>query len=345
MLSPSFVSENARGKVFVRWGLPLLALATAVLLYSQWGDIVTAMVGWQKTLHTMLAEHIRAVSQDAVKYGGALVALSFAYGAFHAVGPGHGKAIIVTYLGTNKESVWRGIVISLCAAMLQSLVAIALVSALARLLKFKLADVHNYGNDIALVSYVLVMLLGAMLVVSSVRRLLKVRRAKRESSAKSELRFKPVSPVQGLGKVTPTESNAPAMLHVEHGPDCGCPHAHVPKENQSLWQTLGVIVSMGLRPCSGAIVVLIYAHLVDVYFYGVLATFMMGVGTGLSVSAIAVATLYARAWLSRVVANPGAHASHMMSHYVRLAGGVVLVALGWSFYRAASLLAAGHPLF
>ena len=89
MLSPSFVSENARGKVFVRWGLPLLALATAVLLYSQWGDIVTVMVGWQKTLHTMLAEHIRAVSQDAVKYGGALVALSFACGAFHAVGPGH----------------------------------------------------------------------------------------------------------------------------------------------------------------------------------------------------------------------------------------------------------------
>lgn len=327
------------------WLCVVFFFAAAALLYSQWNDIVAAMVGWQKTLHAMLAEHIRSVSQDAVKYGGALVALSFAYGAFHAVGPGHGKAVIVTYLGTNRESVWRGIVISLCAAMLQSIVAIVLVSALARLLKFKLADVHNYGNDIALVSYVLVMLLGVMLVATSVRRLLKARRAKMKKSAPESLNFKPISPVQGLGKVTPVASPSPVMLHADHGPDCGCSHTHVPEENESLWQTLGVIVSMGLRPCSGAIVVLIYAHLVDVYFYGVLATFMMGVGTGLSVSAIAVATLYARAWLSRVVANPGAHASHMMSHYVRLAGGVVLVALGWSFYRAASLLAAGHPLF
>ena len=123
------------------WKLIFLAVAVAlcVIIYAQWGLFVASVVEWQKSLHTMLASHIRDVSEDVLKYGGAMVALSFGYGVFHAVGPGHGIAVIVTYLGTNKESIRKGIGISFSAAILQSLVAIVLVSALARLLKFKLA--------------------------------------------------------------------------------------------------------------------------------------------------------------------------------------------------------------
>lgn len=330
-----------------------IVIALGLTVYSEWSGFVSTTIEWQKSLHAMLADHIRAVSEDALKYGGALIALSFGYGVFHAVGPGHGKAVIVTYLGTNNESVKKGILISFAAALLQSIIAIVLVSVLAKVLKFKLADVHNYGNDIALVSYVLVVLLGVMLVFSALRRMVKVRRSNVQSDEPNTNKHnhKHHSNSHGDGQHDDTHSHSHSHDHA-HASDCGCSHTHVPEQGESVWQTLTVIASMGLRPCSGAIVVLIYAHLVGVYPYGVIATLMMGVGTGLSVSLIAVLTLYARSWIERfIVTNEESHGrthsflSDYFNHYVRLAGGFVLVALGWSFLTVASALNAGHPLF
>jgi nickel/cobalt exporter len=309
----------------------LVGLGFAV--YSQWSVFVSTVVEWQKELHSMLASHIRAVSENVFKYGGALVALSFAYGVFHAVGPGHGKAVIVTYLGTNKESVRKGIYISFAAAILQSVIAIILVSALARVLKLRLAEIHNYGNDMALVSYVLVIILGLMLVIGAMRRMLSVRSFRSEEKNAHK-----------------HEHHDHSIHHHDHshGSECGCSHTHVPEEKQSIWQTLTVILSMGFRPCSGAIVVLIYAHLVGVYAYGVIATLLMGLGTGLSVSLIAIATLRARSWLERFVITPGEgneHSHHAISHSIRFVGGAILIALGWSLYNAALVASSGHPLF
>lgn len=324
-------------KLFTVFILAVLAYA----LYSEWNAFVLTTVEWQKELHSMLASHIKSVSEDVYKYGGALIALSFGYGVFHAVGPGHGKAVIVTYLGTNRESIRKGIIISFAAATLQSIVAILLVSGLTSLLKFRLAEAHNYGNDMALASYILVMILGLMLVVGAIRRLLNSRKA---SPDHNEIKTKETD----QGDTHSHEFHKAHDHEHHHGTDCGCSHTHVPEKNETLWQTMTVILSMGIRPCSGAIVVLIYAHLVDVYHYGVAATLLMGLGTGLSISLIAVATLYARSWLERFVnvsAEVGAQTHFAYSHYLRLLGGIILLALGWSFYSAASALSAGHPLF
>jgi len=331
----SYLATTAKAMLLV------LVLALGFTVYSEWGIFVLTAIEWQKSLHEMLASHISAVSQDIFTYGGALIALSFAYGVFHAVGPGHGKAVIVTYLGTNKESVRKGIFISFTAAILQSVVAITLVSALAGVLKFKLAEVHNYGNDMALVSYILVTLLGFMLVVSSVRRMIKINRPIKKSNISDY-----------SGHINSHEHHGHHHHAGSHGSECGCSHAHVPEQNESIWQTVTVILSMGFRPCSGAIVVLIYAHLVDVYSYGVVATLMMGIGTGLSVSLIAIAILYARSWLERFINSFEQGdgrlqniVSQYFSHYVRLIGGVILIILGWRFYSVASVVSAGHPLF
>jgi nickel/cobalt exporter len=348
-LTPSFDREismksgtssvQTKMNTAIFWRLTLLGavVGLGILIYSQWGAFAVLVIDWQKTLHTMLASHISGVSDDALKHGSSLIALSFAYGVFHAVGPGHGKAVIITYLGTNRESLLKGVSISLCAAILQSLIAIVLVSALASMLKFRLSEVQNYGNDIALVSYALIVLLGAMLVVSSISRLLKLQRSKLPSSEHE---------YSGHSHRHDHSENQDQAHSNAAG--CGCTHAYVAEENQSIWQTITVILSMGFRPCSGAIIVLIYAHLVGFYTYGVIATLMMGLGTGLAVSLIAIGTLYARSWLDRFVSELGdasAHTHLSISHYVRFIGGAILVALGWSFYDAASTFNMVHPLF
>ncbi len=353
--STSSVQTSYFGKTskFVVLGV---MVALGITIYSQWPEFVLTSVEWQKTLHAMLASHISAVSNDAIKYGSALIALSFFYGVFHAVGPGHGKAVIVTYLGTNKENMKKGIFISLAAAILQSIVAIVLVSALARLLQFKLSEVHNYGNDMTLVSYILVIFLGAMLIVTSISRLIKLRLSQKQKKA-SKITHKP-DHTKSHTHNNPDHHSYHNHSHDHHehsndhdhthGSNCGCSHAHAPKQNQSALQTLTVILSMGFRPCSGAILVLIFAHLIGVYYYGVVATLMMGIGTGITVSFIAIGTMYARSWLERFASESGRisiFTRYSVSTYIRLIGGTILVFLGWSFFNAASVITSAHPLF
>lgn len=340
--------HNLYFRGFAKLACLLLILLFGAMAIMQWNAFVLITVEWQRTLHSMLASHIQAVSNDAYKYGGALVILSFVYGVFHAIGPGHGKAVIVTYLGSNKQSVWKGIFISFTAAILQSVIAVLLVSTLARFLKFKLADVQGYGADIASVSYLLVILLGCMVLVGFVKRWIALRRAMPKSKprdANSRLHEQTHPLVQSQDH-DHAHGHSHAHTH-EQDAGCGCSHSHLPSQDESVWQTLMVILSMGCRPCSGAIVVLIYAHLVGVYSFGMLATLLMGVGTGLSISLIAVGTLYARSLLERFIQvsdNETVHSASAYDVYLRGIGGVVLVGLGWSLYSAASLSGAAHPL-
>ncbi|MDE1461309.1 nickel/cobalt transporter [Spartinivicinus poritis] len=314
-------------------GLSLLLIVITV--YNSWDTFVITVAEMHKTLHALLASHIRAVSENAFNYGGALVAFSFFYGAFHAVGPGHGKAVILTYLGTHKESMWKGIFISLSAAMLQSCIAIGLVSALAIVLKFNLAEVKDYGNNVAVVSYFMIIMLGLTLVSTSIHRLRKLRHASKHSDHYHYSH-------------SDSDSHSHNSHTHHHDSGCGCSHAHVPEENQSLWRTLTVILSMGFRPCSGAIVVLIYAHLVGVYFYGVIAALMMGLGTGLLVSVVAIAAHLARSKLERLVARSNKISFYprlSISNYLRCIGGVFLVFLGWSLYSATLTTSSHQHLF
>ena len=67
---------------------------------------------------------IRAAKSDGSAVW-TLLAISFAYGIFHAAGPGHGKAVISSYLVANQETARRGIVLSFASALMQALVAVA----------------------------------------------------------------------------------------------------------------------------------------------------------------------------------------------------------------------------
>jgi nickel/cobalt transporter (NicO) family protein len=91
---------------------------------------VGGFAGWmlakQAELYRMLSSLIRAAKADgSAAY--TLLGVSFLYGVFHAAGPGHGKAVISSYLVANNETWRRGLVLSFASAMMQALVAIAIV--------------------------------------------------------------------------------------------------------------------------------------------------------------------------------------------------------------------------
>src|SRR5664279_2808370 len=128
---------------------------------------IGGFTGWifakQAEFYRMMSGTIRAAKADgSAAY--TLMGISFLYGVFHAAGPGHGKAVISSYLIANNETWKRGVALSFASAALQSLTAIAIVGIAAVLLG---ATAHVMGNTvrvIEMVSYALIVLIGLRLL-------------------------------------------------------------------------------------------------------------------------------------------------------------------------------------
>ena len=128
---------------------------------------VGGIIGWilakQSEFYREMSATIRAAKSDGSAVW-TLLGISFAYGIFHAAGPGHGKAVISSYLVANEETARRGIVLSFASALLQALVAVALVAVLAWLLSSTAKTMCSAEKAIEIVSYGLIAAFGARLV-------------------------------------------------------------------------------------------------------------------------------------------------------------------------------------
>lgn len=293
-----------------RFWITLLPLVTVgVILSWYWSDIMLSIVTYQQSLHERLADHIKQVNAQPWTVGGSLMLLSLFYGIFHAAGPGHGKAVLVTYLATQKENIRQAVGIAIAAALLQAVVAIGLISFVALLLEWSFRDTQQLGVQVQLASYGLVILLGLSI---------------------------------GFGALKQFWQNRGAHDH--------CHHAPALSNRLGMRQAITLVTSMGIRPCSGALLVLIYAHLVGVYAFGIASTFIMAVGTALTVSLIAVVSVVMRDRLKASMREDDHHHhdhGHLPdhSHWIRFAGAIVLVVLGTSLLVSGWTVNQSHPLF
>ena len=125
------------------------------------------MIGWilakQAEFYKQFSGLIRAAKADG-SAAWSLFGLSFLYGIFHAAGPGHGKAVISSYVVANEETWRRGVVLSFASALLQALVAVAFVGVAAALLNATAATMSRAVNMIEMVSYALIVLIGVRLL-------------------------------------------------------------------------------------------------------------------------------------------------------------------------------------
>ena len=268
------------------------------------------IAGWilaeQALFYRALDGMIRAARTDGSAYWG-LIGVSFLYGIFHAAGPGHGKAVISSYLVANEETWRRGVALSFAAALLQALSAIAIVAVAAVILGATAKAMGGTARVIEIVSYALIVLLGARLVWVKGRGFLR---------ALQEMR-------------SPEATRAIGQVHHHHRADCehehaahhahdhrrdeepdALPwgHAHGPEPEELAgpggWRRgLAAIVAVGLRPCSGAIIVLVFALAQGLFWAGVASTFVMGLGTAITVSAIASLAVGARSVAKRLAAR------------------------------------------
>jgi ABC-type nickel/cobalt efflux system permease component RcnA len=129
----------------------------------------------------------------------------------------------------------------------------------------------------------------------------------------------------------PLKNTAVATDHV-HGPDCGCGHAHLPaaqdvRGDWSFAKAFSLAFAVGIRPCTGAILVLVFANGLGLYWAGIASTFAMALGTFITVSVIAAIAVYARKLAARVTRG-NSRLLDWTGIALRFAGGAVILFLG-----------------
>ena len=240
----------------------------------------------------------------------------------------------MVYLSSHKESLGRGAGISLLAALLQAFVAIALVFGLSELLNIGFFAINSVADNVTQASYLLIMGLGAFLFLNALVNQWRIRKENTHLNHDHHGKHK-------------HEHHAHAHAHhTSHDHSCcSGKHAHASDAQESWWQSVGVIFSMGIRPCTGAILVLIYAYLVGTFYYGIIAALIMGLGTGLAVAAMAMGTQLARNWFSTLVESDKPSAFKFnVGPWLRMTGGITIFLLGFSLFQAAIQISGNHPL-
>lgn len=263
----------------------------------------SGLIGWllakQSEFYRQMSSTIRAAKTDGSAVW-TLLFISFAYGIFHAAGPGHGKAVIASYLVANRETARRGIALSFASALMQSLVAILIVGISAWILNATAKTMCKAEGAIEIASYGLIALFGLRLVWVKGGTFIRALQA-----------AQPVPAIAGVphdhhdhgDRHHHDHSYDHAHAHHHHGQDhvhdehCGHSHGPTPSElaGPGGWRRgFAAILTVGIRPCSGAILVLVFALAQGLFWAGIAATLLMGLGTAIAVAAIAVIAVSAK---------------------------------------------------
>ena len=296
------------------------AMATSGL----WGHIQRWILARQSDFYLALKDTVKLVESDHRALL-VLLGLSFAYGTFHAAGPGHGKVILTTYLFASGATARKGALLAFIAAMVQASVAVLLIGIAAVLLNLTSMVITQTAQMLELASYALFVLLGLWLLMRAGRAIRQALAAGRDAGHGHE-HHDHHHHHHDHGHHDHAGHHHDHDHH-HHDEACGCGHSHAPsvavvEKAQGMRGMALAVISMGLRPCSGALIVLVFALSQKVFWAGVLSAYAMGAGTGLTIALLALVAVYARSF-SQALAERG------------LSGGVV------NWFSAGLLLVAG----
>ncbi|MBM3562239.1 MAG: high frequency lysogenization protein HflD [Alphaproteobacteria bacterium] len=272
------------------------------------------LLAWQSKFQAELQAAVRALKTDPSAFF-ALAAASFAYGVFHAAGPGHGKAVLASYMLANETALKRGLLLATLAALLQGLVAIAIVGAAAAIFRATANEMSQATRLIEIASYLAVIAVGARLAWVK-------------------------------GRALSAAFNAPAIASTTRGFVCeaiddpthvhdeNCRHAPDPSNLTGpkfrLADAAATVVAAGLRPCSGAILVLAFTLSQGLFAAGAGAVIAMSAGTAITTGALAATAVYAKSVAVRLGAKDSRRA--------------IIIARGGEFIAAILVLALGVTL-
>ena len=274
-------------------------------LWQSWPTLVLKSIEWQRIVNNQLADLLYDARENPLVSGGYLAGFSFLYGILHALGPGHGKVIVTTYLATQPTRAKASLILTFVSAFCQAMVAVALVSVLLWGLSATTQEINRHALNFMTLSSIMIIALGGMICWRVFRQFF-------------------------------IRKKTCGNHHKEDDHSCGCGHQHVASpeavnQASSLREYVSVIMSIGLRPCTGAIMMLFFANMVGLYWMGVISAMLMSMGTAITTSALALLTLSGKKVVHRYLSTRHSHQQkrwQWAGYSLQLLGGTVLILLG-----------------
>jgi nickel/cobalt transporter (NicO) family protein len=277
----------------------------------------------QQNFYGRMANSIRQLKTSSASTAAwTLLSISFFYGVFHAAGPGHGKAVVTGWVLATENELKRGLIIAFMSALFQALTAIIAVSLILLFVNGAASMAKNVVGYLESVSYLMIAGMGAYLFWSG---------------WKSFTR-KPAS--LSAAAVGPFElvSRADSGFTLDHVHDENCGHAHAPtaaqiKGDWSWTRAFAMAFAVGIRPCSGAILVLVASYTLGLFWAGVLSTLAMGLGVFITIATIASLAVYAKATAIRLVSADNRWAG-LAVKWGKMIIGLLIIAMGLLLFTA-----------
>jgi len=318
--------------------------------------ITAWIIGQESAFYLMLSHAL-----SSAKHSGAamvtLLGIGFAYGVFHAAGPGHGKAVITSYMLSNERAIRRGLVISALAALLQGLVAIVLIGGAVLIFNATAQKMTAAAHVLELCAYCGIVLLGLALVwkkgkavVMTLRAMLgglaprfavgsaalgsenAVMRVFDEASANNSAPLK-------RARFRATEAQT-AAIDDDCGPGCAHVLALDPKDlgDGFSWKSAALtIVTAGARPCSGAILVLVFSLAQGIFAIGIAAVVAMAIGTALTTAGLALIAVFGKTLAVKITDGGRSRRARLIAQLIEFGAaaavlifGALLLVASWS---------------
>ena len=283
------------------------------------GPYFAWVASWQSYFYDQLRQALSAF-KDSGSAVWLLIGLSFAYGIFHAAGPGHGKAVISSYLIANNESARRGIAISFAAAFVQALTAILVVGIAAAILNVTAFTMDDTTEWLEIGSYALVVVVGAWLLWS------------KAFGGGHHHHHHGHDHDHHHHHTSDHGHDHPHHHHHHHDDNAACCSHHAgpidkPLTGNPIVQAWGAILSVGIRPCTGAIIILVFALSQSMFVAGVAATLAMALGTGITVTVLAIIAVSAKDLAVRI-AGADSDRGHKVLRAIEILAALAVLLIG-----------------
>ncbi|SEA90910.1 DUF3299 domain-containing protein [Rubrimonas cliftonensis] len=252
---------------------------------------------WVNSLYTSGMPALGEAGSGAAIFWALL--LSFGYGALHTLGPGHGKAVVISYFVGTGGSLRRGLTMGARIAVFHVLSAVVVVFLLDLAVQQTTGAAPSDYRAIRMGSYALVIVIGAVMLwqaISAMRR--------------------PAS-IAGGG--------AHKAHHHEHShgtSGCAACTASVAPRGSG-W----VAAAVGVVPCTGALLVMLFGLANDLIWPAIAIVVAISVGMAVAMSLLGMAALWGRGWAERRLA-PDARRRQRFETGARLAGATCVLVVG-----------------
>jgi nickel/cobalt exporter len=329
LLTASIALALLAGAAHAQSSLGIGSAEPAIAPTGLGGSVLHWINQQQQAFYRSLTGALKAMRSDPWQMWG-LVSLSFLYGVFHAAGPGHGKAVISSYMIANEVALKRGVVLALLSSMLQAVTAITVVAAAYYVLRGVSVSMTRATYFMEIASYALITAFGLWLLG---RKLLALRATQAVSSHAAHTRTD--GHHHGHDNAH-HHHHGHDHDHHHHGHGDGevcatCGHAHLPDPKMisgrdfSVREAWSAVVAVGLRPCSGALIVLTFSMLNGLWLAGIASAFAMALGTAITVSALATLAVMAKGAAIRLA---GASMGGAVGTTIELLGAATVFLLG-----------------